>query len=342
MDMRTFGEELGTRWLADLTGTTIRALRSWVEVLPATTAATAGYHFGWLDEEGRPADRAGGKLLRPLLVHACAEAAGGERAGVTEAAVATELVHAATLLHDDILDGDRFRHHRPTAWHTLGRPRAMLAGDALLAQAFRVLVARPGPRTDRCVAVLADAATQLAEGEMLDLAFESRDLVSPAEYETMAGAKSGALASAACELGALTGGGDRHAVRALASFGRHVGLAGQITDDLLGIFGDPGTTGKPAGSDLLSAKKSHPVVCALASGTVAGERLRALLAGGPDEEDLPEAVGLVVAAGGRERSERAAAEQVEHAGACLEGSGLAPAAVERLTRLAGFVLRRSV
>jgi geranylgeranyl diphosphate synthase type I len=146
---------------------------------------------------------------------------------------------------------------------------------------------------------------------------------------------------AACELGALAGGGHARAVGALAAFGRHLGMAGQITDDLLGIFGDPVTTGKPVGSDLLSAKKSHPVVSALASGTRHGERLRALLAGGPDEGDLPEAVRLVVAAGGGESSRRAAAEEVERASSCLAGSGLTAGAVARLTHLAGFVLHRT-
>ncbi|MEW2545320.1 polyprenyl synthetase family protein [Streptomyces sp. NPDC047002] len=344
MDMRAPapGGEPGTTRRTDRAADVREALRRWVDALPAATSAAAGYHFGWLDEEGAPVDRPGGKQLRPLLVRACAEAVGGDPADAAEAAVAVELVHAATLLHDDIIDGDRLRHHRPTAWDVFGVPRAMLTGDALLAQAFRVLAARPSAHAARSVAVLADAVTRMAEGEAMDVAFESRADVSPAEYAAMAEAKSGALASAACELGALAGGGDERAARALAAFGLRLGLAGQITDDLLGLFGDPEATGKPIGSDLLSAKKSHPVVCALASGTAAGERLRALLAGGAAREDLREATRLVAEAGGREQSARAAAEHTGHAVAALAGAGLRADAADRMARIADFVLHRTV
>ncbi|WP_240796203.1 polyprenyl synthetase family protein [Streptomyces sp. RFCAC02] len=243
------------------------ALRTWVGRLPEPVARVASYHFGWTDAEGRPTDDPGGKALRPTLVLTCAEAVGGEAGAALPPAVAVELVHNFSLLHDDILDGDTTRRHRATAWTVFGSPAALLAGDALLTHAGRVLTDEgAGQREITGLRWLMDATMQLIEGERSDIDFETRADVTLAECLAMTERKTASLLGCSCALGALWGGGTQAQVAALRRFGTHLGMAFQLADDLLGIWGDPRVTGKPAGADLAVRKKSLPVVAALDSG----------------------------------------------------------------------------
>lgn len=260
-------------WSRDLVGPT---LRSAVETLPVSMRRIAGYHFGWLDEHGRPAEGGGGKAIRPALVLLSAQAVGGSPQAALPAAVAVELVHNFSLLHDDVMDGDLTRRHRPTAWSVFGVSAAILAGDALLTLAFDVLGADDRPSAQQGARVLGAAVLDLVEGQSTDTAFESRDDVGLAECVSMAEGKTGALLGGACALGALSGGGDAEQVDCLRGFGHRLGLAFQLVDDLLGIWGDPAVTGKPVYSDLRNRKKSLPVVAALTSGTPAGDELAEL------------------------------------------------------------------
>ncbi|MET9002974.1 family 2 encapsulin nanocompartment cargo protein polyprenyl transferase [Amycolatopsis sp. NPDC004169] len=293
MNTRTAARPL-TDVLAWSKGLVDPALRAASERLPETMRRIAAYHFGWQDAAGRPAAGDGGKALRPALVLLCAEAAGGEAADAVPAAVAVELVHNFSLLHDDVMDGDTTRRHRATAWTVFGTGPAVLAGDALLSLAFEVLA----PSGAANAKVLSDATLALLEGQAEDLDFEQRDDVTPAECVRMAEGKTAALLGAACALGA--GGAER-----FGAFGRAVGLAFQPVDDLLGIWGDPAVTGKPVYSDLQNRKKSLPVVTALCSGTPAGADLAALYARPEplDETELAHAATLVEAAGGRQWSQ---------------------------------------
>lgn len=333
-------------------------LRAWVRRLPAPVARVASYHFGWTDSAGRPDAAPAGKALRPALVLGCAEAVGGRAEDALAPAVAVELTHNFSLLHDDILDGDTTRRHRATAWAVFGSSAALLAGDALLNQAFRVF-AEPDAPAHALTGVrwLSEATTQLIEGEQADLHFEERSQVSLGECLLMTERKTAALLACACALGALWGGGDERSVEALRRFGHHLGMAFQLTDDLLGIWGDPEVTGKPAGADLASRKKSLPVVAALESKTPAGRRLAELYteeepegADGADGTEGAEDGGVPVAtltdlvaeAGGRAWAERAAAEQLTLALGALTGLGVAGEgeAVARLRALALMVCRR--
>ncbi|SFW91973.1 family 2 encapsulin nanocompartment cargo protein polyprenyl transferase [Amycolatopsis australiensis] len=271
------------------------ALRASAERLPPAMRRIAGYHFGWWDTHGRPADGDGGKALRPALVLLCAEAAGGDAADAVPAAVAVELVHNFSLLHDDVMDGDTTRRHRPTAWTVFGTGPAVLAGDALLSLAFEQL-------TPEGAKLLSQGVLDLLEGQAADVGFEQRDDVTPAECVRMALGKTAALIGAACELGALHG---PRAKDRFGAFGRAVGLAFQHVDDLLGIWGDPAVTGKPVYSDLQNRKKSLPVVTALSSGTAAGAELATLYRGTDPfgDGELARAASLVEAAGGRQWSQ---------------------------------------
>ncbi|WP_326955555.1 family 2 encapsulin nanocompartment cargo protein polyprenyl transferase [Amycolatopsis sp. NBC_01286] len=277
------------------------ATRTAAERLPESMRRIAGYHFGWWDANGEPTRGDGGKALRPALVLLCAEAVGGDAADAVPAAVAVELVHNFSLLHDDVMDGDTTRRHRATAWTVFGTGPAVLAGDALLSLAFELL-APSGVASTR---LLSAGVLDLLDGQAADLGFEQRDDVTPGECVRMAEGKTAALLGAACTLGALAGQGKPEDAERLGAFGRSIGLAFQHIDDLLGIWGDPDVTGKPVYSDLQNRKKSLPVVTALCSGTPAGAELAELYAQADplDDASLARAATLVDEAGGRQWSQ---------------------------------------
>jgi len=290
-------------------------LRAAVGHLPEPLRRICEYHFGWRDVHGKPVDGKPGKALRPALTLLTARAVGGDTADAIPAAVAVELVHNFSLLHDDVMDRDQTRRHQPTAWTVFGTSEAILAGDALLAQASYTLAAA-GPTA---VQWLNDAVIELCQGQAQDLAFESRDDVVLDECIAMAHRKTSALLEVSCALGALAGGADEFTVRLMRDFGRHLGLAFQLVDDLLGIWGSPGDTGKPAHSDLANRKKSLPVVAALTSSTAHGHALAQLYLTStpPNTDDLEYLAALVEKAGGRQWASTRAADEIDKAMDCL-------------------------
>ena len=214
-----------------------------------------GYHLGWVDADGRPADLGGGKSVRATLALLSARAAGGTDADGLPGAVAVELVHTFSLLHDDIMDGDDERHHRPTAWAVFGRARAILAGDAVLALAFRVLLDAGSTHRATALDSLADATARLIDGQAVDLDLEGRVDVTPEQCTRMCAGKTGALLECAASIGAVLAGAGDEVVLQLRAFGGHLGLAFQAVDDLLGIWGDPAVTGKPVFGDLVQPQE---------------------------------------------------------------------------------------
>ena len=256
------------------------ALRAAVTTLSSSMLRITGYHFGWWNEHGHPyggPERGtGGKAIRPTLTLLSAEIVGGTPATAVPAAVAVELVHNFSLLHDDVMDGDLTRRHRRTAWNVFGINSAILAGDALLTLAFDVLAASGHSGAMQGIRMLSVAVQDLLEGQSMDLALEQRADAELSECLSVAEKKTAALIGCACAVGALFGGGRLEQVERLHGFGVHLGVAFQHVDDLLGIWGDPAVTGKPVHSDLRSRKKSLPVVVALTSDTPAGRELAAL------------------------------------------------------------------
>ena len=317
-------------------------LRESVERLPAPMRRIAGYHFGWWDELGTPASADTGKAIRPVLVVLSAEAVGSTAERVRRAAVAVELVHNFSLLHDDVIDGDATRRHRPTGWSVFGVPTAILAGDALLTLAFGVLAEDPSPATATAVRRLCTALLQVVDGQTEDVAFEHRTDVLLTECMAMAAGKTGALMGCACALGSLLADAEPYRVEHLRRFGEHLGLAFQLVDDLLGIWGDPGVTGKPILSDLRSRKKSLPVVAALTAGTKASSELARLYhrAEPLEESDLCVAATLVEQAGGREWAEAEAQRQLDTALSCLQAADPDERAAEQLVAVAHLITRR--
>ncbi len=221
------------------------------------------YPLGLAEADGSPGPGIGGKLLRPCLVLFACEALGGEIKRALPLAAALELVHNFSLVHDDIQDGDEFRRGRPTAWKRFGVGQAINAGDALLVLALQVALAAdlPHPARLRAQEALLSTTLRMIEGQALDLAGEGKAL-GVEEYLAMARKKTGALLGCALALGALSAG--RPDLQTLSQeLGEELGLAFQIKDDLLGIWGDPEKTGKPGGSDLLRNKRTFPVCFAL-------------------------------------------------------------------------------
>ncbi|MFB7101893.1 family 2 encapsulin nanocompartment cargo protein polyprenyl transferase [Streptomyces hydrogenans] len=320
-------------------------IRSTVETLPGSIRRVAMYHFGWEDADGTPAAGQAGKAIRPALVLAAARALGAEEARAVKAAAAVELAHNFTLLHDDIVDEDPTRRHRPTAWTVFGIPDALMAGDAMNALALRLLAEDPHPASAAATARLAACVIELCAGQQADCAFETRGPreVSLDECVAMATAKTGALLGCSCALGALYAGAGEEEVAALDSFGREAGLAFQLIDDLIGIWGDPERTGKPAGADLVARKKSLPVVAALASGTAAGEELVELYSrtAALDERAVRAAADAVERAGGRDWAQAQAADRMGRAVEHLARAVPDLSAAGDLLALAEFVTRRT-
>ncbi|MFF5496693.1 polyprenyl synthetase family protein [Streptomyces aquilus] len=260
------------------------------------------HHFGWPQLDLPPATTSG-KMVRATLTVLVGECFTDEAEAISRvvtAGAAVEMVHNFSLIHDDVMDGDAERRGRPAVWQEYGVPAAILAGDLLLAQA-PLLLSSSSFYEPRATRLLADAVTRLAAGQMADLSLEGRAQATTDEALAVAEDKTAALLSCACELGALLAGASWEATQRFNRFGLHLGLAFQIADDILGIWGDPRRTGKPVGSDLRSRKGSFPVTAALASGTPEAAELSRFYAGqGPvSEEEAQHAADLVTRAGGR-------------------------------------------
>ena len=214
----------------------------------------------------------GGKFVRAGLVLTATAAAGAKEAVGTVGGVAIELVHNFSLIHDDIIDRDLERRHRPTMWAEHGVGHAIIAGDALATLAFQILLEEPTPERVRAAMRLAEATQAMIAGQAEDMASELRDSLSVEECLQMEAGKTGALLSCSTAMGAILAGAPAATIEALAEFGRHLGIAFQAIDDVLGIWGEPGVTGKPVGNDLRQHKKTLPIALALAQGGDLGRR----------------------------------------------------------------------
>ncbi|MFK4064805.1 polyprenyl synthetase family protein [Streptomyces sp. NPDC029674] len=328
-------------WVNELV---LPALRTAVAALPATERRAAGYHRGWCEADGTPltAVAGRGKTVRPALTLLSAVAVGGSPENVLRGAVAVELVHDFTLLHDDVMDGDALRRHRPAVWSAFGTASAVLTGDALLAAAMREVAHAPAEFAAAAVQELVRALLDLVEGQSLDMAFERTAEVSAAQYLAMAEGKTGSLMGCACALGGVLAGADAERVRGLREFGRRLGVAFQCADDLMGIWGRTARSGKPVGADLAARKKSFPVVAALAGGCSAAEHLRSLYEApdplGPEEVRL--AAELVEKAGGRQAAEEEARRQLSAALRALSCARPTADAYRQLQEIAATMIQR--
>lgn len=280
------------------------------------------YHMGWVNQQFQPDPAPSGKRLRPMLcLLACSEV-GGDPMQALPAAASLEILHNFSLIHDDIEDGDEMRRHRPTVWKVWGAPQAINAGDGMFALAFAAMqrLSERGVAPAVSLAALrifTQMCLDLTEGQHLDMGFEQRQRVSVGEYMRMIQGKTAALVGASVEIGALVGGASVSQSGALQRFGQAIGLAFQIQDDILGIWGDPAVTGKAAGNDILRRKKSLPILYAINHAQV-GERLAALFDDATfDAARLDEALDLLEQAGTRAFAEQQMRSQNDRGVAAL-------------------------
>ncbi len=226
-----------------------------------------GYHMGWLDEDFSQTPQKSGKRLRPMLCLLACKAAGGDPFDALPAAAALELIHNFSLVHDDIQDNSPTRRHRKTVWKIWGQPHAINVGDGLFAIAFLCLnklgKKLSGTRLNTMYEHFSTACLRLCEGQYMDMMFETQVDVNENDYLTMIAGKTGALLSCAAHLGALVATDEETILEKYRIFGEKLGLAFQIQDDILGIWGDPKVTGKPIADDLLKRMKTLPVIYAL-------------------------------------------------------------------------------
>ncbi|MCK9900006.1 dimethylallyltranstransferase [Parafrankia colletiae] len=321
---------------------TVPALRATVDRLHPRLRHVVAYHRGWVDAAGEPLSGSGGKLVRPALALLSAQAAGAPAEVGLPAAVAVELVHDFSLLHDDLMDGDTERRHRATAWTVFGADGAILAGDALLGLATQVLLEIEGEPGRRAAVILGAGVQDLVRGQAEDLLFESRSDVSVAETLHMEDGKTGALLACSASLGAVLAGAPDAVVDGLAEYGSRLGTAFQLIDDLLGIWGDPAVTGKPVLNDLRSRKKSVPVVVALEAGGADADELRAFLTGEGEasEAELAQIAALIERAGGRDWTTAEADRQLKACENALRSISIPASAEAELLAMARFVTER--
>lgn len=223
------------------------------------------YHMGWTGEDAGP--EATGKRIRPMMLLLCTSACGADWQPALPAAAAVELVHNFSLVHDDIQDNSDKRRGRPTTWVKWGSPMAINVGDALFVLSNQAIIdlkqSYPAEMVVQAAQILHNTCLELTRGQFLDMSYEERNDLSVEDYWPMVSGKTAALLSACCHIGSLLGGADESRQDAYRSFGHYLGLAFQVQDDILGIWGDEAVTGKSAASDLVEGKNSLPVLAGL-------------------------------------------------------------------------------
>ncbi|NLP08783.1 polyprenyl synthetase family protein [bacterium] len=252
-----------------------------------------------LYEPMRYALRGGGKQLRPLFLLLSCEAVGGRASEALPAALALELVHNFTLVHDDIMDHDELRHGRETVYKKWEESTAILAGDALLVQAFRALADVEAALLPRVLAGFTAGILEVCEGQALDKEFELRASVTLDEYYSMIAKKTGRLFSLACEIGGLLGHGTEQQVQGLKEYGACLGRAFQIQDDVLDLVSEKATLGKDIGSDIRENKKTFLMAYLFQYGAEEQQQQIHRLAKKNElsREELQQAVAVFTAAG---------------------------------------------
>ncbi len=287
----------------------------------------------------------GGKRLRPYMVIKSCQILGGKTATATPAASAIEMVHNFTLVHDDIMDNDEMRHGVPTVHKKFGLPIAILAGDVLFSKAFQIISSSKlsGGAISQLISQLAKGCVDVCEGQLLDIKMaDEKRIPTQKEYITMIGKKTAALFDVSCSMGAICASNKKKDIQNLSSFGKNLGIAFQITDDLIGVMGDPKVTKKPVGNDLREGKKSLPILLAIKLAKGKNKKIILKAFGNPkvSKHDLNNAVDVIRSIGIEENVRNQALKYADRAKKSLtKYSG--PAKTE-LFDLLDFVVKRSV
>jgi geranylgeranyl diphosphate synthase type I len=297
------------------------------------------YHMGWTGAGAGP--EATGKRIRPLILLLATASYGTDWHSALPAAAAVELVHNFSLVHDDVQDNSDKRRGRPTVWAKWGVPMAINAGDALFVlsnQAITDLIkSHPASTVVRAASILHDTCLDLTRGQFMDMSYEERNDLTIENYWPMIGGKTSALLAACAQIGALLGNASVESQQNYRQFGYHLGLAFQIQDDILGIWGDEAVTGKSAASDLIEGKNSLPVLYALGKGGKFAARWKQ----GPLQTDeVKSAAVLLEKEGARDYADEMSHNETNKALSFLEEANPPGSAGDAILELANKLLKR--
>lgn len=311
------------------------------------------YHMGWTGEGAGP--EATGKRIRPLLVLLSTAASNNESEEKTEgkenspywlhaksAAAAVELIHNFSLVHDDIQDNSDKRRGRNTVWVKWGAPMAINAGDALFVIANQAIVDLvefyPASVVVKAAKILNDTCLDLTRGQFLDMSYEEHSDLGIDDYWPMVGGKTSALLSACTHIGALLGGADEATQESYRLFGYHLGLAFQVQDDILGIWGDESVTGKSAASDLVEGKNSLPILYGLGK---QGSFAKRWMQGPIMANEVKEVAAMLEDEGGKSYAKDVAEKETQKALEFLSKANPQGEAGRSMLELANLLLKRN-
>jgi geranylgeranyl diphosphate synthase type I len=291
--------------------------------------------------------RAGGKRLRPFATLKFHCLYSSDEDAALPAAVALELVHNFTLIHDDIMDRDDMRHGVATVHKKFGEPLAILAGDVLFAEAYKLISETPAfegdfRRVNQAIRLLSSSFIVLCEGQAIDVEAAAGQFYTEKQYYEMIEKKTAALFEASAAMGVLTGNGSDEDMENAKMYARNVGLAFQMVDDLLGVVGEPSVTGKPVGGDLKEGKKTLPIYLAVQRSGAQDRRLIESVWGRSDakQEDVEAAVEVVRKLGIDRETKRRALAHIDAALSHLER--MSGGDKRWLVELAHFVVERNI
>lgn len=314
---------------------------------PGSIYGILHYSMGWSDPNGKSVSAQTGKALRPALCLFANETVCGKTVQALPIAASLELIHNFSLIHDDIQDRDESRHGRPTVWKMWGDAKALQAGNVMRVCADLALqdLVTANVNTNialRVSSVLNEVFLEVVQGQYLDLCFEETTDITINDYFQMTSMKTGALIRASLELGALIGNSESRIVTAFRLFGRSLGTAFQISDDLLGIWGNEQSTGKPVGSDIKRKKKTLPIVLAL-SLSKPSDRKRMMTIFNQkavSDSDLGVVLEMMGDLGVKQEAELMAKEHCQKAIDALAEVPMAEEFRERAIELASFLINR--
>jgi geranylgeranyl diphosphate synthase, type I len=305
------------------------------------------YHLGWQDTKGHSSKSSHGKLIRPMLCLLSYKATGGESLEILPAAASLELIHNFSLIHDDIQDNSCSRRKRPTVWKIWGQPQAINAGDAMFTLSYLALLRLHGNNINdtkilRSVRLLSEVCINLCEGQYLDMAYEDSCNISIENYLNMIMKKTAELIATSTGLGACLGTENEEVVNRFNKFGRDLGMAYQIADDMLGIWGKEKNIGKPVMNDILQKKKTLPVVYALNNSTSKDrQELERFYSQKPvEDQDVIRIVEIINRVGAKAYSQQLEQQYYKQALVNLETTKIAPTSRAILLSMVHFLMER--
>ena len=324
-------------------------------ILPNESLRLSGpfrYHLGWADRQGRflDAPQDPGKAVRPALCLFACQALGGSWERAMPAALALELIHNFSLIHDDMQDGDEMRRHKPTVWYVWGSPKALSVGNAMHSAAYQTALALvergvSNAKALRCSRLLGENSLSMIKGQVQDLQFEDSLNISIEAYLGMIKLKTGALITCALQMGALLATENNEHVNAFTQYGRSLGRMFQIRDDVLGIWGDEKTTGKAGRSsdnDIRRKKKSYPIVLALQNADKPDrQRLESIYSKQTlDQQDVDQVLAILESVRSQETAQMMINKEASQAMEALTPVPLSDWAREEAQSLVNFLVSR--